>query len=237
LLGEPLELVRCRTVPLEVPAGADIVLEGHIDNADSIEEGDVSEFHGFYVRYGAGTGGAITCVTHRRDAAYQAILPGYAAEHCLLGALAIEAVACQALQRAIPAVRRVLVTDGGMGRLHAIISMHRPRLGEGKRAVILAMGQVNLFKLVTVVEDDIDPEDPTAVEWSLAARFRGHEDMVVLPGMKADRCDPVHEDLTVTKIGLVACTRPGDGARGSLSEFARAPEDILSSVRAQLADY
>ena len=237
LLGEPLELVRCRTVPLEVPAGADIVLEGHIDNADPIEEGDVSEFHGFYVRYGAGTGGAITCVTHRRDAAYQAILPGYAAEHCLLGALAIEAVACQALQRVIPAVRRVLVTDGGMGRLHAIISMHRPRLGEGKRAVILAMGQVNLFKLVTVVEDDIDPEDPTAVEWSLAARFLGHEDMVVLPGMKADRCDPVHEDLTVTKIGLVACTRPGDGDRGSLSEFARAPEDILSSVRAQLAEY
>lgn len=237
LLGEPLELVRCRTVPLDVPAGAEIILEGHIDNADLIEEGDVSEFHGFYVRYGPGTGGAITCVTHRSDAIYQAILPGYAAEHCLLGALAIEAVTCQALQRVIPAVRRVLVTDGGMGRLHAIISMHRPRLGEGKRAVILAMGQINLFKLVTVVEDDIDPEDPTQVEWSLASRFRGHEDMVVLPGMKADRCDPVHENLTITKIGLIACTRPGDGERSSLSEFAQAPKDILSSVRARLAEY
>jgi len=146
-------------------------------------------------------------------------------------------VTCQALKRVIPAVRRVLVTDGGMGRLHAIITMHRPRLGEGKRAVILAMGQINLFKLVTVVEDDIDPEDPAQVEWSLAARFRGHEDMVVLPGMKADRCDPVHENLTITKIGLVACTRPGDGDRSSLSEFARAPEDILSSVRARLAEY
>lgn len=237
LLGEPLELVRCKTVPLEVPAGAEIVLEGHIGNADPIDEGDVSEFHGFYVRYGPGTGGNITCVTHRRDAIYQAILPGYASEHCLLGALAIEAVTCQALRRVIPAVRRVLVTDGGMGRLHAVISMHRPRLGEGKRAVILAMGQINLFKLVTVVEDDIDPEDPAQVEWSLAARFRGHEDMVVLPGMKADRCDPVHENLTITKIGLVACTRPGDGDRNSLSEFARAPENILSSVRARLAEY
>lgn len=237
LLGEPLELVKCRTVPLEVPAGADIVLEGHIDNADPVDEGPVSEFHGFYVGYGPGTGGAITCVTHRKDAVYQAILPGYASEHCLLGAVAIEAVTCQALRRSIPAVRRVLVTDGGMGRLHAIISMHRPRLGEGKRAAILAMGQINLFKLVTVVEDDIDPEDPAQVEWSLAARFRGHEDMVILPGMKADRCDPVHENLTVTKIGLVACTRPGDGERGTLSEFARAPEDVLASVRARLADY
>lgn len=79
LLGRPLEIVRCKTVPLALPAGADIVLEGHIDNADPIEAGDVSEFHGFYVRYGADTGGTITCVTHRRDAAYQAILPGYAA--------------------------------------------------------------------------------------------------------------------------------------------------------------
>lgn len=237
LLDEPLELVRCKTVPLEVPAGADIVLEGHIDNADPIEEGDVSEFHGFYVRYGAGTGGTITCMTHRRNAVYQAILPGYASEHCLLGALAIEATTCQALRRMIPAVRRVLVTDGGMGRLHAIITMHRPRLGEGKRAIILAMGQVNLFKLVTVVEDDIDPEDPQQVEWSLAARFRGHEDLVVLPGMKADRCDPVHDNLTVTKIGMVACTRPGDGERASLSEFARAPEDMLVSVRDRLAEY
>jgi 2,5-furandicarboxylate decarboxylase 1 len=237
LLGEPLEVVRCLTVPLEVPAGAEIVLEGTIDADQLVEEGPVSEFHGFYAHYGAGTGGTITCVTHRRDAVYQAILPGYAPEHCLLGALAIEAVCCQALKRAIPAVRRVLVTDGGMGRLHAVIVMHRPRLGEGKRAVVLAFGLVNLLKLVVVVEDDIDPEDPTQVEWSLAARFRGDEDMIVLPGMKADRCDPVHRDLTVAKIGLIACTRPGDGAHGGASEFARVPADILAEVSARLDLY
>lgn len=237
LLGEPLHLVECLTVPLEVPAGAEIVLEGEIDAGDLVDEGSVSEFHGFYVSYGPGTGGTIRCVTHRGDAVYQAILPGYASEHCLLGAIAIEAVCCQALRRSIPAVRRVLVTDGGMGRLHAIIVMHRPRFGEGKRAIILAMGLINLLKHVIVVEDDIDPEDQTAVEWSLAARFRGHEDLVILPGMKADRCDPVHENLTITKIGMVACTRPGDGERGTLSEFARPPSDILETVRARLDDY
>jgi UbiD family decarboxylase len=57
-----------------------------------------------------------------------------------------------------------------MGRLHAIISMDSPRLGEGKRAVLLVMGQVNLLKLVIAVEADVDPEDWSAVEWSLAAR-------------------------------------------------------------------
>lgn len=112
--------------------------------------------------------------------------------------------------------------------------MHRPRPGEGKRAILLAMGLVNLLKLVTVVEDDVDPEDPRQVEWSLAARFRGDEDLLVLPGVKADRCDPVHEGLTVTKIGMVAATRPGDGESDSRSEFAAPPKDVVDRVRARL---
>jgi UbiD family decarboxylase len=237
LLGEPLRLVRCRSVDLEVPAEAEIVLEGVLDPDAPIAEGPVSEFHGFYVDYGPGLGVDIRCVTHRADAIYQAILPGYYAEHCLLGGLAIGTTLCAALQRMIPGVRRVLITEGGMGRLHAVIVMHRPKLGEGKRAVMLAMGQVNLLKLVTVVEDDIDPENPREVEWSLAARFRGHEDMVVVPGVKADRCDPVHDDLTVTKIGLVATTRPGDGETGSRSQFARAPADVIARVRRDLGGF
>jgi UbiD family decarboxylase len=237
LLGEPLRLVRCRNVDLEVPAQAEIVLEGELDPDDLVPEGSVSEFHGFYVDYGPGLGVTIRCVTHREKPVYQAVLPGFFAEHCLLGGLAIGTTLCAALQRMIPSVKQVLITDGGMGRLHAVITMHQPRLGEGKRAVMLAMGQVNLLKLVTVVEDDIDPENPREVEWSLAARFRGHEDLVIVPGVKADRCDPVHEDLTVTKIGIIATTRPGDGERNSRSEFARAPSDVIETVRSRIGSY
>jgi UbiD family decarboxylase len=124
-----------------------------------------------------------------------------------------------------------------MGRLHAIIGMRRPALGEGKRAVLLAIGQVNLLKLIIVVEDDVDPEDWRQVEWSLAARFRGHEDLIVLPGVKADRCDPVHEDLTVTKIGMIATTRPGDGTPGSRSETAKPPIAVLQRIKSELDRY
>lgn len=237
LLGAPVELVKCRTIDIEVPAHAEIVIEGRLRADDLIEEGAVSEFPGFYVYYGPGIGMEVTCVTHRADAIYQAILPGYAAEHCLLGAVAIGTTLTRDLQRAIPAVRRVFITEGGMGRLHAVITMHRPRLGEGKRAVLLAMGCVNLLKLVIVVEDDIDPEDWRQVEWSLAARFRGDEDLIVLPGVKADRCDPVHENLVVTKVGMVATTRPGDGEPGGRSEFVRPPRDIYERVSRELDRY
>ncbi|WJR65031.1 UbiD family decarboxylase [Neorhizobium sp. CSC1952] len=237
ILGEPLRLVKCKTVDLEVPAEAEIVIEAVLKPGELIDEGAVSEFPGFYVRYGPGIAVEAKCITHRRDAIYQAILPGFAPEHCLLGGVAIGVTVCHALQKIIPSVRRVFVTEGGMGRLHAVISMHRPALGEAKRAIIAAMGQVNLFKLVIAVEDDIDPEDWTQVEWSLAARFRGHEDMIVLPGMKADRCDPVHENLTVTKIGMVATTRPGDGNSGTRSEFVRPRLDVLERVKRELDAY
>jgi 2,5-furandicarboxylate decarboxylase 1 len=99
------------------------------------------------------------------------------------------------------------------------------------------MGQVNLLKLVIVVDDDIDPQDWAQVEWALAARFRGGEDLIVVPGARADRCDPVHESGLVTKIGLVATTRPGDGAAGSRSEFARQPAEVLDRVRRTLGEY
>lgn len=237
LLGEPLELVKCKTVDLEVPAHAEIVLEGTLLPDEPIEEGPVSEFPGFYVYYGPGLAVEINCITHRRDAIYQAILPGFAAEHCLLGAVAIGATLTRDLQRVIPAVRRVFVTEGGMGRLHAVIVMHRPRLGEGKRAVLLAMGQVNLLKLVVVVDDDIDPEDARQIEWSLAARFRGNEDLIVLPGMRADRCDPVHDELLVTKIGMVATMRPGDGELDSRSEFAKPPVAVFERIRRDLDQF
>ncbi len=237
LLGEPLVLVRCRTVDLEVPAEAEIVLEGTLDPEDLFDEGPVSEFPGFYVNYGPGHAVQITAVTHRRDAVYQAILPGYAPEHCLLGGVAIGATTCRALRRLLPGVQQVLITDGGMGRLHAIITMRDPQPGDGKRAVMAAMAQVNLLKLVIVVDDDVDPEHWTQVEWALATRMRADRDIMVLPGARADRCEPLHEHLTVTKLGLVATKQPGDGAPGTRHELARAPKDVLDRVRSDLDRY
>jgi 2,5-furandicarboxylate decarboxylase 1 len=237
LLHEPLSLVRCRTIDLEVPAQAEIVLEGTLHPEERIEEGPVSEFPGFYVNYGPGYAVHVETISHRKDAVYQAILPGYAPEHCLLGAVAIGATTCRSLRRAMPNVRRVLITDGGMGRLHAVITVHRPQPGEGKRAIMLAMGQLNLLKLVIVVDDDIDPEDWTQVERALATRMRGERDIILFPRARADRCEPLEENRTVTKVGIVATTQPGDGEPGGQFELASPPTAIIERVQGELDTY
>src|SRR4051794_6172277 len=78
LLGEPIELVKCRTIDVEVPAHAEIVLEALLDAGDEIDEGPVSEFHGFYVDYGNGVAAEVRCITHREQPLFQAVPPGYA---------------------------------------------------------------------------------------------------------------------------------------------------------------
>jgi UbiD family decarboxylase len=236
LLGEPLRTVKAISVDIEVPAEAEIVLEGYLHPDHRIEEGPVSEFHGYYELYGAGHGGEIVTVTHRRDPIYQAILPGSAAEHHLLGAEAIGATTCYGLRQVIPRVRQVVVTQGGMGRLHAVIAMHKPHSGEGKRAALLAMGWTNLLKKVTVVDDDIDPSDPTQVEWAVANRMRAEEDVSVLPNMKADRCDPQERNGTVAKMCIDATasrTKPPGGGRG----MALPPQEVLQRIRDTLEEY
>ncbi len=237
LLHEPLSLVHCRTVDLEVPAEAEIVLEGALYPEKRIDEGPVSEFPGFYVNYGPGYAVHIEAISHRHDAIYQAILPGRAPEHCLLGGVAIGATVCRSLQRVMPNVQRVLVTDGGMGRLHAIISMHRPQPDQGKRVISLAMEQVNLLKLVIVVDDEVDPEDWVQVESALATRMRGERDIVLFPEARADRCEPLEEHGTVTKVGIVATSQPGDGEPGGRFELAGPPAGILERVRRELNTY
>src|SRR5690606_22629729 len=114
LLGEPLAVVPARTVAVEVPRDCEIVIEGTV--ADQwVPEGPVSEFHGMYENYGSGIVMTATALTHRRDAIFQAIVPGYHAEHMLIGGEAIAATILHNVRRAVPCVRDVHVPLSGGG--------------------------------------------------------------------------------------------------------------------------
>ena len=144
LLGEPVEVVRCRTSALQVPAHCEIVLEGTLDAGELIEEGPVSEFHGLYETYGKGQVVTFQRMTRRRDAIYQAIQPGYHPEHVLIGGIAIAAGLARHLRRSIPCLHRVAVGLGGAGRLHAVVSLREPRPGDARKAMFAIWGAVNL---------------------------------------------------------------------------------------------
>ena len=229
LMGEPLRLVRARTVDIEVPAGCEIVIEGEIDPAVWAEEGPFGEFSGIYESYGKSPVMRVTGLTTRERPVFQMIMPSRYAEHGLTGAIAIEATVYEAVRRAIPGLKEVVITGGGCGRLHMILSIAGARPGEGKKAILAGLSALNLGKLAIALDDDIDPRDPHDVEWAIATRMRADRDVIIIPGVKTDRAEPLEAGMTVAKMGIDA-TRPHDIPPEVLEEA-----DVPAAVKARVA--
>jgi 2,5-furandicarboxylate decarboxylase 1 len=221
LLGEPVELVRCLRVPVEAPAGCEIVLEGELDLDDTTDEGPVSEFHGGYERYGSAATATFSCLTRRRDAVFQAILPGFHPEHTMLGGVAIAAGLERRLRQSTPSVRAVALPESGAGRLTAVVALGAHAAGEARAVGLAALEAVNLVKLVTVVDADIDPWDDDAVAHAVATRVRFDRDLHVRAGMRADRAEPLERDGTIAKLAIDATRHAGDRADWTHAEPPR----------------
>jgi 2,5-furandicarboxylate decarboxylase 1 len=235
LLGEPLRLAKCQTIDVEVPAPAEVILEAEFRPNETHEEGLVSEFHGLYEDYGPSPLGHVRCVSHRRDFIFHTIASSRVREHMLIGAVMIEATLFRAIRAVVPSVHNVHVTFGGGGRMHCIVALRHPPPGEGPRAVFAAFAHANIIKHVVVVDDDIDVFNPEEVEWATATRFRADRDIFVVPRVRADRVDPVRENRTVAKWGLIALKDPGQPPE--IYERARAPQEILEQVNRRWAEY
>ncbi len=204
LFGEPLRVARCVSVDLEVPASSEIVLEGVIEPEETHEEGPFGEFAGTYARRRSNPVIKLTKVTSRARPIFQMIVGGRHPEHLVTGAIAREAGLFEAVHSVVPGTRKVLLTEGGSCRFHAVIAITKRFEGEGRLAILSAFANQDLIKHVTVVDDDIDVADPNAVEWAVATRMRAHEDLVVVPGMKSNPVDPMCQASTITKLGIDA---------------------------------
>jgi 2,5-furandicarboxylate decarboxylase 1 len=210
LLGEQLEVARCLGSDLMVPAHCECVLEGTLGGGEHIEEGPVSEFHGLYENYGAGIAATFKRLTRRHDALFQVVLPGYHPEHCLLGGVAIAAGLARSARASVPVVREVAVGMAGAGRLHAVVSLRQPRPGDARKAAFAIWASVNLIKQVVVVDDDIDPWDQAQVEWAMATRMKADRDLVIVPGVRTDRSEPLESGGTIAKLAIDATRRESD---------------------------
>jgi 2,5-furandicarboxylate decarboxylase 1 len=224
LLGEGVEVAKCASSEVRVPAHCEIVLEGSLRTEEMVEEGPVSEYHGMYENYGRGFVVEFSHLTRRRDALFQVIQPGYYPEHVWIGA---EAIAAGLAHRLRSHLREVAVTPGGAGRLHAVIAVK----DEPRNAMLAAWSAVNLIKMVTVVDEDVDPWDPVQVELALATRMRAERDVVVVPAMPSNRSDPLEQDGMVGKLGIDATTKAGDRKDWRPAE---PPPAVMERIRRQL---
>ncbi|HYB20093.1 MAG TPA: UbiD family decarboxylase [Thermodesulfobacteriota bacterium] len=213
LLGEPLEVVQGINTPLTIPAYAEIVLEGEILGGVREPEGPFGEFTGYSSLRSTQNVFVAHTLYHRKDPFYQSICAGLSGEHNTLLALPREADLIQHLSRTVPGLRAVHVPLSGCGLLHAYISMKKTAEGQGKQAVLTALGLDHCLKLVVVVDDDVDVFNEAEVLWALSTRFQADQDLVMIPGTMGVILDP-----SATENGLTA--RMGMDATKPLQEKA-----------------
>lgn len=206
LRNAPVRLASGITVPLAVPAHAEIVIEGHILPSTYAHEGPFAEFDGNYEE-GQERVFRASAVTMRAGAIYHGLVSGSVAQLNIMG-LPNEAVLLRAARAAVPGVERVHVTLGGLRKFHAVVSVRKDLAGDPADVIVAAFGGHRDLKRVIVVDHDVDVFDGDAVERALATNFQADRDLVVLPRGRGNPVDrSLDADGTTSRLGLDA-TRP-----------------------------
>jgi 2,5-furandicarboxylate decarboxylase 1 len=234
VLGSPMELVRARTVDLEVPAHAEVIIEGVIDPGESEAEGPFGEFPGTYAPQRPNPVIRVSAVSTRAEPLFTMIVGGRHPEHLVTGAIAREAGLLTALRAVVPGVREVRLTEGGNCRFHLVVSMEKRFAGEPRTAMLAAFAAQDLVKHVTVVDTDIDLDDPVSIEWAVATRMRAEQDVLVVPGMKSNPVDQMSSAGTISKMGIDA-TLPLD-APPDARQVVGVPAEVRDRVRARWSE-
>ncbi len=203
LTGQPLDVIKCLTNDVRVPANAEIVIEGRLLPEIREPEGPFGEFPQYYGERAKRHVMQVDAVTHRRDPIFHMIVGG-GLEHLLLGAIPREATILATLQRSFPGVEDVHLSLGGVGRYHLYVRLRKTQEGEAKNVLLGAFAAHYDIKHAVVVDTDVDIHDPQEVEWAVSTRFQADRDLVVIPHAQGSKLDPSGREGVGAKMGLDA---------------------------------
>ncbi len=220
---EPINIVKANSVDLLIPAEAEFVLEGRVYLEEKHSEGPFVDLTETYDIVREEPIFEVKKITHRKDAIWQALLPG-ALEHKILMGMPREPTIFNEVNKAGVKCLDVNVNPGGCSWLHAIIQIDKKSEDDGKKAIEGAFTGHTSCKHVFIVDKDINIYDPLSVEWAMATRFQGDFRMVIKDKEPGSSLDPSAEPGTkmTTKIGF-DLTKPlvAKGKSFDIAEFPK----------------
>jgi 2,5-furandicarboxylate decarboxylase 1 len=223
LLGEPLELVKCETSDVLVPAHAELVIEAEILPTARTAEGPFGEFTGYSLGQREREVMQVKAITHRRDAYFQDITVAHL-DHMLLSTIPMEANLYRAVRAMVPSVKAVRVP----GPFTCYVSIEQRLPGQGKNAILAALGADLYMKRVVVVDHDVDVFDDRQVNWAIATRCQPDRDITIITHARGSDLDPsTPEDGYTGKWGVDATAKP------SLAAYTprhRVPPDVWRRI-------
>ena len=239
LRGEPVELVSAKTVDLEVPANAEIVLEGYIEKDELTAEGPFGDHTGFYTAAEPFPVFHVTAITMRRDAIYPSIVVGKPpAEDAWLGK-ATERIFLPAIRMSVPEIVDYDLPVAGAFHNCVIVSIRKTFPGQALKIMhaVWGLGLLSLTKCVVVVDDFVDVHDYEEVFFRVTANVDPKRDILLSEG-PVDHLDHAPERQFVGgKIGIDATHKlPEEGAREWPPEIEMSAE-VKALVNSRWAEY
>lgn len=208
IMGEPLPLVRCKTLDLEVPAYAEIVLECEILPHVRKKEAPFGEYPGTYGPQRDNPVVQVKAITMRRDPLYQSSFVGHADNLLLSGIIRCTTI-MKAVKLASPKVRAVHMPPAGRCRFMCYVAIEKIIEGEPKNAAMAAFAVDPFLKYVVVVDEDVNILNDEEVLHAIATRVRADTDIFMVTHAKGSPLDPASYDPArgvhlVTKMGIDA---------------------------------
>jgi 4-hydroxy-3-polyprenylbenzoate decarboxylase len=165
LRGKPVEIVKCETVDLEVPAHAEIVLEGYVELGELRAEGPFGDHTGFYTLTDLYPVFHLTCITHRRDPIYAATIVGKPPMEDAWMGKAVERIFLPAMKMTIPEIVDIHLPVEGVFHNLMLVSIRKSYPGQARKVMsaIWGLGQAMFTKCIVVVDEDCDVQDVAEV--------------------------------------------------------------------------
>jgi UbiD family decarboxylase len=242
LRDAPLPVVKCVTNDIRVPADAEFVIEGYLDERGYVEdEGPYGEYLGYYGGVKLNPVFHVTAITRRKDAIFQTLtISGRRldrTETSQLETLRTEFNVWRALKTVVREPVAVYAPVSAGGQPHVRVSLRQRFPGEAKSAIHTVLGCTSV-KHMFVVDPDIDIFSDEQMEWALGTRFQGDRDLIVMSGMRASPLDPsLRGQRTGSKLGFDLTWPVGQSAMEyAVPEAPAYAGKRFASLRAALED-
>jgi len=204
ILGGKLTLASCPYSGMKVPAGSEIVMEGRILKDKTHKEWMVEMLQTLDHKRLQPVF-EIESLYFRNKPIFHDILSGFS-EHRLLMGMPIEAKLNGELKKAFPQTKKVSMTNGGCNWLHVVVQIKKKSQSDPKKIIKKTFATHRSLKLVTIVDEDINPDNADAVEYAMATRFQADKDLVILKRVRGSSLDPSSDQkkLQTAKMGIDA---------------------------------
>ena len=238
---EGIKTVKCKTIDLDVPANAEIVLEGYVDPEDIRDEGPFGDHTGYYTPAEPFPTFTLTGIMRRKDPIYVTTVVGKPIlEDAYIGKV-IERSFLPLIQMLQPEVVDYSMPAAGWFQGLAIISIKKRYPGQAKKVMmgLWGMGQLSLTKTFVVVDDDINVHDMNDVIWAITTRADAARDTIIINNTPTHTLDPASPLVNLgSKMGIDATQKTReDGYEREVQQLVKVDDETKNLVDSKWSDY